>query len=70
MYLDEEGQGWVYFFQGSPRRCANFKSFSNTDMANLCGLTAAEVGFLVVKPFKKHSFLANGTNGGKSGMLP
>ncbi len=27
-------------------------------MANLSGLTAAEVGFLMVKPFKKHSLLA------------
>ncbi len=39
-------------------------------MANLCGLTAAEVGFLVVKPFKKHSFLANGTNGGEIRNAP
>ncbi len=44
----------VHFFQGSPNRYADFKLFWNTDMANLIGLTAAEVGFLVVKPFKKH----------------
>ncbi len=34
------------------------------------GWTAAEVGFLVVKPFKKHTFLANGTNGGQTGNAP
>ena len=60
----------VHFFQGSPSRCASFKFFSNTDTANLSGLNAAEVGFLVVKPFKKHAFLASGINGGKLGMLP
>ncbi len=36
-------------------------------MANLGGLTAAEVGFLVVRPFKKHTFLASGKNGGQTG---
>ncbi len=51
--LDDEWQGSAHFFQGSPSRCADFKFFSNKDMANLSGLTAAEVGFLVVKPFKK-----------------
>ncbi len=58
------GQGLAHFFQGSPSRCADFKSFSNAYIANLSGFTAAEVGFLVVKPFKKHPFLASGTNGG------
>ncbi len=33
-------------------------------MASLSGFTAAEVGFLVVKPFKKFPSLARGTNGG------
>ena len=33
-------------------------------MANLRGFTAAEVGFLVVKPFKKHPILARVTNDG------
>ncbi len=39
-------------------------------MANLSGLTAAEVGFLVVKPFKKHPFLASVTDGGQTGNAP
>ncbi len=62
---DEEGQGSADFFQVSPSRCADFKFFSNTDIANLSGLTAAEVGFLAVKPFKKHS-----TNRGQTGNAP
>ncbi len=33
-------------------------------------LNAAEVGFLVVKPFKKHTFLASGINGGQTGNAP
>ena len=70
MSLDEEWQGSMHFFQGSPSRCADFKSFSNADIANLSGLTAAEVGFLVVKPFKKHPFLAGGTKGGQTGNAP
>ncbi len=68
--LDEKGQGSVHFFQGSPSRCASFKFFSNIDIANLSGLTAAEVGFLVVKPFKKHPFLASAQMGDKLGTLP
>ncbi len=64
MSLYEEWQESVHFFQGSPSRCADLKFFSNTDIANLSGFTAAEVGFLVVKPFKKYPFLASGTNGG------
>ncbi len=63
--LDEEGQGSVHFFQGLPSRCVDFEFFSDTDIANLSGLTAAEVGFLVVKPFKKHP-----TNGGQTGNAP
>ncbi len=55
MSLDKEGQERGYFFQGSPSRCADFEFFPDTDIANLSGLTAAEAGFLVVKPFKKHS---------------
>ncbi len=39
-------------------------------MANLIDLAAAEVGFLVVKPFKKYPFLASGTNGGQTGDAP
>ncbi len=70
MSLDKEGQGSAYFFQGSPSRCADFKFFSNADIANLSGLTAAEVGFLVVKPFKKYPSLAGATNGGQTGNAP
>ncbi len=68
--LDEEWQGRMHFFQGSPSRFADFKFFSNTDIANLSGLTAAEVGFLVVKPFKKHPFLACGARGGQTENAP
>ncbi len=60
----------VHFFQGSPSRYADFKFYWNTDMASLIGLTAAEVGFLVVKPFKKHPFLASSTNGRQTGNAP
>ncbi len=63
--LDEEWQGSAHFFQSSSSRCADFKSFSNKDIANLSGFIAAEVGFLVVKPFKKHP-----TNGGQTGHTP
>ncbi len=70
MSLDEKGQGSVHFFQGSPSRCASFKFFSNSDIANLGGLNAAEVGFLVVKPFKKHTFLASDTNREQTGNAP
>ncbi len=70
MSLDEEWQGSAHFFQGSPSRFADFTSFSNTDIANLSGFTAAEVGFLVVNPFKKHSFLASDTNGGSTRNAP
>ncbi len=74
--MTRNGKEWqgmarkVRFFQGSPSRCASFKFFSNKDMANLSGLTAGEVGFLVVKPFKKHPFLACGANGGQIGNAP
>ncbi len=66
----EEWQGSAHFSQGSPSRCAAFKFFSNTDMANLIGLAAAEVGFLVMKPFKKYPFLARGTKRGQTGNAP
>ncbi len=68
--LDEKGQGSVHFFQGSSSRCASFKFFSNSGIANFAGLSAAEVGFLVVKPVKKHTFLASGINGGQTGNAP
>ncbi len=66
MSLDEEGQGSVHFFQGSPGRCASFKFFPDTDIANHSGLTATEVGFLVVKT----PSLPVAQIGDRPGMLP
>ncbi len=70
MSLDEEDQG----------RCISFKvhqaavQISNSsrihNIANLIGLTEAEVGFLVVKPFKKHPFLDSDTYVGQTGNAP
>ncbi len=63
--MTRKGKDRRISFKVHQSRCADFKFFSNTDLANLSGLTAAEVGFLVVKPFKKHS-----TNRGQTGNAP